>query len=285
MGKAIFMRYIQNSISERENGAGVGGGRGAMTRFVLVAALLLGPAMARAAEGAVTVFAAASLTDALGEIGGAWAAEGHPAPRFSFAASSTLARQIEAGAPAAIFASADEAWMGELARRDLIVAASRRDLLRNRLVLIGPARSAPAGAPAVTVGPATDWAALLGANGRLATGDPAHVPVGIYARQALTSLGAWPALAGRIAAAEDVRGALLLVARGEAPVGIVYATDVAVSPDVAVIGVFPESSHDPIAYPFALVRGQDGPEARAFFAFLAGARARALFAARGFQPE
>ena len=253
-----------------------------MKRLAIALALLL-PLSARAqAPQPVTLFAAASLTDALTEIGQAWAATGQPAPRLSFASSSTLARQIEAGAPAAIFASADARWMDELAHRELIVADSRIDLLGNDLVVVGPAGAAP-----MPVSASADWLALLrgrlGADGRIATGDPAHVPAGIYAQQALTRLGAWTALKGRIAAAEDVRNALLLVERGEAPLGIVYATDAAVSRAVVVVARFPADSHDPVVYPFALLRGQDSPAARALFGFITGPTGRAIFAARGFR--
>lgn len=238
------------------------------------------PAMAQNPQG-VIIFAAASLTDALGEIGHLWVQAGHAAPRLSFAASSTLARQIESGAPASIFASADEQWADYLEKKDLLAAGTRRDLLANDMVVIAPAgRASP-----VSISAGTDWSALLGATGRIATGDPAHVPVGLYAKQSLTKLGAWDSLKDRIAGAEDVRGALLLVARGEAPVGIVYATDAAVSKDVAVIGTFPPDSHDPITYPFALVKAGDSAEARALLAFIAGPQARAVFLAKGFRTE
>ena len=252
-----------------------------MKRFAIALALLL-PLSARAqAPQPVTLFAAASLTDALTQISQAWAATGQPAPRLSFASSSTLARQIEAGAPAAIFASADERWMDELAHRDLIVADSRIDLLGNDLVVVAPTGAAP-----MPVTPSADWLALLagrlGVSGRIATGDPAHVPAGIYAQQALSRLGAWTALKDRIAAAEDVRDALLLVERGEAPLGIVYATDAAISHAVVVVARFPADSHDPVVYPFALLRGQDSPDARALFGFITGPAGRAIFAARGF---
>lgn len=229
----------------------------------------------------MTVFAAASLTDALRELAALWQRQGHAPVRLNFAASSLLARQIAAGAPADIFASADEAWMDALARQNLIVPDSRRDLLFNRLVLI-----VPAGTPAhVTIARGFDLAALLGPGGRLAVGDPAHVPAGIYAKQALMRLGVWPSVADRLAPAADVRAALLLVARGEAPAGIVYETDARASREVAVAGTFPEWSHDRITYPFAIVRGHDGAEARAWMRFLEGKDARAVFARYGFATE
>jgi molybdate transport system substrate-binding protein len=145
---------------------------------------------------------------------------------------------------------------------------------------------APAGQSRhVVIGPGFDLAGLLGPAGRLATGDPAHVPVGLYAKQALRKLGVWDTAQPRLAPTADVRGALLLVERGEAPAGIVYATDAAASPRVVVIGVFPDDSHDPITYPFAATKAGDTPDARAFLGFLAGPDARAIFARRGFLAE
>jgi molybdate transport system substrate-binding protein len=246
---------------------------------LLALVLLLLPCLAQAQ--AQTVFAAASLTDALKDVAIAWREQGHPAPVYSFGASSTLARQIEQGAPAAMFASADEQWMDYLADRHLIMVDTRRDLLSNKLVLIVPANHPKH----VTIGPNFELAALLGQNGRLATGDPAHVPVGIYAKQALQKLGVWGVAEPRMAPAADVRSALLLVERGEAPVGIVYATDAAVSKQVMVAGVFPDSSHDPITYPFAIIKANDSPQARALLTFMAGPQARAIFTARGFSVE
>ena len=249
-------------------------------RLLLVLALLLAPAVARAEQ--LTVFAAASLTDALGDISAIWAAQGHAAPKLSFASSSTLARQIESGAPANLFASADSKWADYLDQKHLLAAGTRIDLLRNDLVLIAPAGHAAAD---TVVGPTYDFAALLGPDGRIATGDPAHVPVGIYAEQALKKFGLWDSLQRRLAPAEDVRSALLLVERGEAPAGIVYGTDAAVSKAVTIAGVFPASSHDPVSYPFAVVKSHDTPEARALMTFLAGAQARAVFVQRGFKVE
>ncbi len=250
-----------------------------MRALLLCLGLILLAPVARAQE--VTVFAAASLTDAMRDISGLWEKAGHPKLRLSLASSSTLARQIEQGAPANLFASADERWMDYLAERALIVPATRSNLLANDLVLIVPATH-PA---TVKIGPGFDLAALLGAGGRLAVGDPAHVPAGIYARQALTKLGLWDSVQSRLAPAEDVRSAMLLVERGEAPAGVVYATDAAASPRVAVAGVFPADSHDPVVYPFAVVKAGDTPETRALLAFLKGPEAGKVFAARGFKPE
>ncbi len=250
-----------------------------MRRLLILLFALLLPLAARA-DG-LTVFAAASLTDALGDIGKLWQAEGHPAFRTSFASSSTLAKQIEQGAPANLFASADAKWMDYLATRKLIAADTRQNLLGNDLVLVVPADH-----PAqIAIGPGFDLAGLLGPGGRLATGDTAHVPAGIYAEQALRKLGVWDSVSARLARTEDVRAALLLVERGETPAGIVYATDAAVSPKVAVAGIFPADSHDAIVYPFAVTTSGDTPEARALLAFLAGPQARAAFAKRGFKTE
>jgi molybdate transport system substrate-binding protein len=250
-----------------------------MRVLLLLLCTLLMPLSARAQE--LTVFAAASLTDSLKDISGLWTEAGHKPLRMSFASSSTLARQIEQGAPVNVFASADLKWMDYLAEKQLIAADTRKNLLGNELVLVVEA----AKPVQVTIKPGFGLAALLGANGRLATGDPKHVPVGIYAEQALKSLGLWDAIQPRLARTEDVRAALLLVERGEAPAGIVYATDAAVSKGVMVAGVFPAGSHDPVVYPFAVTKAGDNPEARALLAFLAGPQARAVFVRRGFKVE
>lgn len=248
-------------------------------RFLLALCLLLAPLAARAQE--LTVFAAASLTDAMKDVSAQWAKDGHQPLRLSFGASSTLARQIEQGAPANLFASADEKWMDYLADKKLIVTDTRKDLLGNDLVLVVPADKPQH----VTIGPGFDLIGLLGPNGRIATGDPAHVPVGLYAEQALKKLGMWDAVQPRLARTDDVRAALLLVERGEAPAGIVYATDAAVSKGVMVAGVFPANSHDPVSYPFAVVKTGDTPEARALMTFLVGPDARGIFDKRGFKVE
>lgn len=249
--------------------------------LVLSGLLLCGlPARAQT-DGPVTIFAAASLTNALRDIAAAWAKQNHPEPRLSFAASSTLARQIEQGAPANIFASADEQWMDYLAKRDLIVPDTRKDLLTNQLALVVPADHATH----VTIGPGFNLAALLGPNGRLAVGAPSHVPAGIYAEQALKKLGIWNTVERRLAPAEDVRAALFLVERGEAAAGIVYATDAASTKGVAIAGMFPPDSHDPIRYPVAIVRSGDAPAARALLGFIEGPDAKAIFVHYGFSTE
>jgi molybdate transport system substrate-binding protein len=248
-------------------------------RFLLALCLLLAPLTARAQE--LTVFAAASLTDAMKDVSTQWAQAGHQPLRMSFGASSTLARQIEQGAPANLFASADEKWMDYLAEKKLIVTSTRKDLLGNDLVLVVAADKPQH----VTIGPGFNLLGLLGPTGRVATGDPAHVPVGIYAEQALKRLGIWDAVSPRLARTDDVRSALLLVERGEAPAGIVYATDAAVSKAVMIAGTFPANSHDPISYPFAVTQSGDTPDARALMTFLAGPQARAIFVNRGFKVE
>ncbi len=257
-----------------------------MRRRVLLATLAasFGPAHVALAQPAaeLTVFAAASLTDVFKDLGEQWRARAGQTVRFSFASSSTLARQIEQGAPADLFASADQAWMDYLQQRHLIVDTTRVSPIGNTLVLVAPA----AAAKPVALARDTDLVKLLGADGRLATGDPTHVPVGIYAQQALTWMGQWDALAPRLARADDVRSALLLVERGEAPYGIVYGTDAAVAPGVTVVGTFPEASHPPVSYPFAVTqRAADDPQARALLAFLSGPDAAASYKRFGFSVQ
>jgi molybdate transport system substrate-binding protein len=248
-------------------------------RVLLFLCMLLVPLAARAQE--LTVFAAASLTDAMKDVSAAWVKAGHPALRLSFGASSTLAQQIEQGAPVNVFASADETWMNYLAQKNLVSADTRKDLLGNDLVLVVPANKPLH----VTIGPGFDLLTLLGPDGKLAVGDPAHVPVGIYAEQALKKLGWWDSVQPRLARTADVRAGLLLVERGEVPAGIVYGTDAAVSKGVMVAGTFPANSHDPVSYPFAVVKSGDTPEARTLLAFLGGPQARAIFVQRGFKVE
>ena len=250
-----------------------------MRRRLLLSLALL-PAVGRAQEAPLTVFAAASLQDGLKALEPAWRAAGHPPLRFSFAASSTLARQIEQGAPADVFMSADEQWMDWAQGRNLVVPATRVSPLGNALVLVAPADTA---LPPLTLARDSNLLALLGASGRLAVGDPAHVPVGIYAQAALTWMGQWTALSPRLARAETVRAGLLLVERGEAPLGIVYATDALANPRVKVLGRFPAESHMPVTYPFAVTRAAAGnAQARALLAFLAGPAAAPTWRAQGF---
>lgn len=228
------------------------------------------------AEEAVRVFAAASLTNALKDIGAQWQQAGHPAPSLAFAASSALAKQIEAGAPADVYASADQSWMDYLAQRQLLAGDSRRDLLGNTLVLIAPKGRAFA----VEMKKGFDLAAAFG--GKLCTGEPGVVPVGIYARQALESLGWWNALKPRIVGTDDVRTALAFVERGECPAGIVYATDAAISDKVEVLATFPADTHKPVIYPVAALKNADR-DARAFLQYLqTSPDAAAIFRRYGF---
>ena len=244
-----------------------------LRRLALLLALLFG---ATAHAASVRVFAASSLTEAMNDVADRYAATGKARPTLVFAASSALARQIASGAPAAMFISADEAWMDYLATRELIDVPSRRNLLGNKLVLVVPATSPQH----IRIARGFDMARLIG-DGKWATGDPESVPVGKYAKAALTSLGVWEAVAPNLVRAENVRAALAFVETGAARAGIVYATDAQASKKVAVAGVFPASSHLPIIYPAALVT-KPGADARDFFAFLTGSQARAAFAARGF---
>jgi molybdate transport system substrate-binding protein len=225
----------------------------------------------------VLVFAAASLKDALDEIAAQVRRATGKRVAISHAASSALARQIEAGAPADLIVSADRDWMDYLAQRNLIRAGTRSDLLGNRLVLIAPAGSAAD----VAIAPGFPLARLLG-DGRLAMANTAAVPAGRYGKAALEALGVWPSVAGRLAQAENVRVALLLVARGEAPLGIVYRTDAAADPSVRVAGVFPEGTHPPIIYPVALTTASANPDAVALLAYLRSADARTAFERQGF---
>jgi molybdate transport system substrate-binding protein len=236
------------------------------------------PLLAQPSSVPFTVFAASSLQNAFEDIGLLHQQQGLGKVRFAFGASSTLARQIEQGAPAAVFASADEAWMDHLAQRRLVVAATRRSMLGNRLVLIVPASNPLQ----VSLMPGVDVGALLGPQGRWVTGDPAHVPVGRYAQQALTHLGAWGAVQARLVRAENVRVALAFVERGEAAAGVVYETDVALSSRVRVAGTFPADSHAPISYPVAAVAAHDTPAARAFLRLLESQAAREVFRRHGF---
>ena len=197
---------------------------------------------------------------------------------MSYAASSALAKQIEEGAPADVFVSADFAWMAYLSERDLTRKDTEVELLGNRIVLVAPADSTAA----AEIGPGFDLAGLLGDDGRLAMANVEAVPAGRYGKEALTSLGVWDGVADRVAQAENVRAALALVSTGEAPLGIVYATDAHADPGVKVIGTFPEESHKPIVYPAAETAEATSAEAGAYLAYLKGAKARELFEAQGF---
>ncbi len=222
------------------------------------------------------IFAAASLSDALEEVDRAFTAATGVRVSASYAASSVLAKQIEAGAPADAFFSADLAWVDYLEKRGRLKAGSRREVLGNALVLVAPADSALQ----LSITPGFDLAAALD-RGRLAVADPDSVPAGEYARAALTRLGVWSHVSDRLVRAENVRAALAYVARGEAPLGIVYRTDAQAEKRVRVVGVFPEDSHPPITYPVALT-ARAPPQAAQLVEFLAGDTARQIFVRYGF---
>ena len=242
--------------------------------MVLMAMLALCPGAAAARD--VTVFAAASLTGALTAVAAAYKARTGAAVTLVFDASSTLARQIEQGAPADIFFSADTDWMAYLQERGLVAAGSRMDLLGNRLVLI----AANDAVPAPKIVPGFVLARALG-DRKLAMADPAAVPAGKYGKAALTTLGVWDSVRAKVVPAENVRVALEYVARGEAAYGIVYATDAAIAPGVRLAGVFPQSAYPVIVYPVALTKDAN-PGARGFLNFLSGDQARAIFEKAGF---
>jgi molybdate transport system substrate-binding protein len=229
------------------------------------------------AQADVTVFAAASLKNALDDVSAAWTIETGRTATISYAASSALAKQIEEGAPADLYISADLDWMAYLSERNLIRKDSEVRLLGNRIVLIAPADSTAR----AEIAPGLDLAALLG-DGRLAMANVDAVPAGRYGKAALQWLGAWDGVAEKLAQAENVRAALALVAIGEAPLGIVYATDAAADPSVKIIGTFPEDSHPPIVYPAAVTADAKSPDAAAYLAYLQSEKAAGLFEAQGF---
>ncbi|WP_293860319.1 molybdate ABC transporter substrate-binding protein [Steroidobacter sp.] len=250
-----------------------------LARVLVLALLTLGqpPLAAEAQREPLIVFGAASLTDVLQQIGPLYTQQSQVPVKFSFAASSALAKQIESGARADAFFSADQDWMNYLQERKLLKADTRADLLGNRLALIAPKDSKVTlklekGAPLLQT---------LGANGRLSTGDPDSVPVGKYAKAALGNLELWSAVEPRLVRADNVRVALMYVARGEAPLGIVYATDAAVEPQVRIVDLFPESSHTPITYPVAATSSAS-PDTASFLKFLRSDAARAIFTKAGF---
>lgn len=253
-----------------------------MKIFRLLATALLAcwigaaPAHATDSPQPLLTFAAASLTNALDEIGAAYAKENGQPVKFSYAASSTLARQIEAGAPADLFFSADLEWMDYLQSRGLIDTSTRSNVLGNRLVLIAPLDSNLQ----LKIAPGFALDKALGA-GRLSTGDPDSVPAGKYARSALMTLGVWNAVADKLVRADSVRTALAFVDRGEAPLGIVYETDALIDKRVRIVDTFPANAHPAIVYPVALTRTAQ-PGAERFLAYLRSATAQAVFKKYGF---
>jgi molybdate transport system substrate-binding protein len=256
------------------------GGRviGMWLRAVWVALLLaLSGVQAPAQFRDVLVFAAASLKDALDEANSLFLFENGSGVRVSYAASSALAKQIENGAPADVFISADLDWMDHVAERKLIMPDTRANFLGNRLVLVANAGSKLS----LTIGPNFPLAQALG-DSRLAMADPASVPAGKYGKAALETLGVWGSVSGRIAPAQDVRAALLLVSRGEAPLGIVYQTDAAADKNVKIIGTFPDSTHPPIIYPMAILAGSTNGVAPVYVQYLLSPKAEPFFEKRGF---
>lgn len=243
--------------------------------FSALALLVAAPAQAE--PRGPLVLAAASLQEAMTAAAEAWAHHGHPRPVLSFAASSALARQIAAGAPADLFVSADQEWMDTLAQAGRIVPATRVALLSGSLVLVAPAAHPLHLDPR----PGFALAAALG-TGKLAMADPAAVPAGRYGKEALVSLRVWDQVSGRVVRAENVRAALALVAHGAAPLGIVYATDAMAEPAVRIAGVFPAGSHAPIIYPLARLTASTSPDAEPFRRFLLSGEARAIFRHYGF---
>ena len=236
-----------------------------------------GTAPAAAQNRDILVFAAASLKNALDEAAAQWQRESGKKVVISYAASNTLIKQIEQGAPADMFISADLDWMDYGQQKGLIKPDTRSNLLGNRLVLIAPKDSNIS----ANIQPGFDLAALL-KGGRLAMGNVDAVPAGKYGKASLEKLGAWDGVKDKIAQAESVRAALLLVGRGEAPLGIVYQTDAAADPTVKIVGTFPENTHPPIIYPVALTKDSTNPDALAFLNFIRSPAARPIFERQGF---
>jgi molybdate transport system substrate-binding protein len=243
-----------------------------------LAAAVMPMAAARAQAAGLVIFAAASLKNALDEIAAAWTKEtGKTAPRISYAASSALAKQMEQGAPADLFLSAYLDWMDYVEKKDLIAKDTRVNLLGNKIVLIAPKDSKTT----IEVKPGFDLAKAL-AGGKLAMANVDAVPAGKYGKAALEKLGAWNGVKDNVAQADNVRAALLLVARGEAPLGIVYSTDAAAEPNVKIVGTFPADSHPPIVYPAAVIKAAKSADAKPFLDYLKSAKARPAFEKQGF---
>ncbi|MCY0095615.1 molybdate ABC transporter substrate-binding protein [Hoeflea ulvae] len=248
-----------------------------MVGMLVAAGLTLSAVGARADD--MLVFAAASLKTALDQVAMDWGSQTGTAVRISYAGSSSLARQIEQGAPADIFISASVDWMDYLQHAEMIRADTRTNILGNRLVLIAHGRNAPG----ISLGPKTDLPGLLG-DGRLAMALVDSVPAGIYGKEALSNLGLWDTVSTRVAQTDNVRAALALVSSGEAPFGIVYASDAVADDAVSVVSTFAEDSHAPIIYPAAIVRTSMHPDAKAFLDFLISPAAVEIFRAQGFAP-
>jgi molybdate transport system substrate-binding protein len=249
-----------------------------MLRDLLVCVLLfLSTANVSAQQAKLVIFAAASLKDALDEVNAAYQHDKGQETTVSYAASSTLAKQIEAAAPADIFISADLDWMDYLVKKDLIKPETRTNLLGNRLVLIAPVNSTVK----LGIAPNFPLAQALG-SGRLAIADPSGVPAGKYGKAALEALGVWPSVADKLAPAENVRATLLLVSRGEAPLGIVYQTDAVADKGVKILDAFPDNSHPPIIYPIAAMASSTNPGDAVYIAYLKSPAVRPIFEKQGF---
>lgn len=243
---------------------------------VLLGLALFAPVAARADE--ILIFAAASLKPSLDKIIATPDVAALGSVKASYAASSQLAKQIEAGAPATLFISADQDWMKYVDEKKLLVAGTRTDILGNALVLIAPKDSTLK----LDIKPGFDLAGALGKDGKLALGEPNSVPAGKYAKAALTQLGVWDKVKARVVSAENVRAALNFVARGEAPLGVVYRSDAVSESAVRVVGTFPDATHAPIVYPAALIAGHDSPAARKLLDLLHAAPEQTIFRTYGF---
>lgn len=249
---------------------------GFATAFAMGMASLSGTAQAQSKE--LVIFAAASLKNALDEAAAGWVKEsGKPAPKISYAASNALAKQLEQGAPADIFMSADLDWMDYAAGKSLIKPETRVSLLANRIALVAAKDSTAK----IELTPGVDLAGAIGSS-RLAMGNVDSVPAGKYGKAALEKLGGWDKVKDKVAQADNVRAALLLVSRGEAPLGIVYTTDAAADPQVKIVATFPEDSHPPIIYPVAVTKDSANPDAQAFLTYLRGPAAKGAFEKQGF---
>ncbi|MGL4487487.1 MAG: molybdate ABC transporter substrate-binding protein [Yersinia sp. (in: enterobacteria)] len=254
---------------------------GKLSQWAASAVLLAVFSSSAIAAGNVTIFAAASLTNALQDIAAQYQKEKQVDVVASYASSSTLARQIEQGAPADLFISASQQWMDYAIDKQQIVANTRYTLLGNTLVLIAPQNSK---IDSVVIDKKTDWKKLLD-GGRLAVGDPDHVPAGIYAKESLEHLDAWAVLAPEMARANNVRSAMALVERAEAPLGIVYGSDAIASNKVKVVGTFSEASHKPIEYTMAIVKGHENQNVNDFYDYLKSPQATEIFKIYGFTPH
>ncbi|ELZ5940395.1 molybdate ABC transporter substrate-binding protein [Providencia vermicola] len=252
-----------------------------LIKLLAGATITLSMASHSVAAEKITVFAAASLTNAMNEISEQFQKESKIEVVSSYASSSTLARQIEQGAPANLFISADQQWMDYAIDKQLMVENTRYTLLGNELVLIAPKDSK---IEKVDINKQTDWKKLLD-GGRLAVGDPDHVPVGIYAKEALNYLGAWDTVNPMLARTNNVRSGMALVERDEAPLGIVYGSDAVASQKVKVVGIFPADSHKPVEYPMAIVKDQDNKATRDFYEYLKTPAASEVFKRYGFTPR